>query len=89
MVDKSSKSFNIQVGGNQGIKNAGSLLDGGFLSDENTGFTVSMGEMSFGGEPSFPKPKKHTTFATTATGNDDCEEDPFDNFLEVFGLDFL
>lgn len=37
-----------------------------------------MGEMSFGGEPSFPKPKKHTTFATTATGNDDCEEDPFD-----------
>jgi hypothetical protein len=39
MVDKTSKSFSIQVGGNQGIKNAGSLLDEAF-SDDNSGFTV-------------------------------------------------
>ena len=77
MVDKTSKSFSIQVGGNQGIKNAGSLLDEAF-SDENSGFTVSMGGISFGGESSFPKPKKQTTFATTATGNESDEGSTFD-----------
>jgi hypothetical protein len=42
-----------------------------------------MGDISFAGEPSFPKPKKHTTFATTATGNDSDEGNTFDRPLST------